>query len=556
MCKRPFFNVIMGMFCIMCIMVVLIVYLDAKKLERPNIVFIIADDLGWNDVGFHGSDQIPTPNIDLLAQSGIALERYYTHCICTPSRSALLTGKYAHTTGMQGYPLTNGEDRGLPTTEKIMPQYFKDLGYATHLIGKWHVGISRTEFLPTVRGFDNHFGHRGGFIDYYEYTLEEEASYTENGPSKVSGMCLYRNLTPAWDVEGYITDVYTDAAKSIIESHEETKPLFLMVAHNAPHSGNDGALLQAPHEDVRSMRHVESPERRIYAAMVKKLDESVGDILEALYVKGILENTIIVFITDNGGMTSGPSVNYASNWPLRGLKMSPFEGGVRGVGLLWTSSLLPNHLWNGYIHVSDWLPTLLRAVGAEPPPNLDGLDLWKDIELNKPSSRKEMFEIDDYVGYASIISGDFKLVIGNVTKEYSNHQGWDLLGVIGASPLYEDNIRKSKTFSVLEKIGMPFDRTENILKNNNKVNCNVNENNDSDLCYPENDKLCLFNIKEDPCERRDVSQVYPELVMKLKKNLENEMAGMKPRTPIPMIRDPRSAPSLFNYTWAPFADDL
>ncbi|XP_031768310.2 arylsulfatase J-like isoform X2 [Galleria mellonella] len=450
---------------------------------------------------------------------------------------------------MQGYPLVNSEDRGIPKTEKIMPQYFKDLGYATHLVGKWHVGISRTEFLPTLRGFDSHFGHRGGYIDYYEYTLEEDLD-----SSKVSGMCLYRNLTPAWDVEGYITDVYTETAKAIIESHDETKPLYLMVAHNAPHSGNDGALMQAPPEDVRSMRHVELPGRRIYAAMVKKLDESVGDILEALLLKGILEKTIIIFVTDNGGMTSSSS--YGSNFPLRGMKMSPFEGGVRGVGLLWAPGLLPDYLWKGYIHVADWLPTLLSAVGAKLPEGIDGLDLWNHIKLNKTSPRNNIFEIDDYTGYASIISGDFKLVTGNVTIKYSHHKGRDLVGVIGTEHSYEDNIRKSKMYSVLEKIGRPFNITNISLKTNSKINCKGKDNEDNDLCYPHNDKLCLFNIKEDPCEKIDLAEVYPDLVIKLEKDLKMEMTRLIPRYPIPVFRDTRSAPRLFNYTWAPFADSL
>ncbi|RVE43407.1 hypothetical protein evm_011944, partial [Chilo suppressalis] len=169
----------MGFLYILCILLlsltitVLSVKVNGKNDNRRHIVIIIADDLGWNDVSSHGTDQVMTPNIDSLGYAGVTLGRYYSHCICTPSRSALLTGKYAYTTGMQGYPLTNGEDRGLPTTEKILPQYLKELGYATHLVGKWHVGGSREKYLPTKRGFDTYFGHRGGFVDYYEYTSEE-----------------------------------------------------------------------------------------------------------------------------------------------------------------------------------------------------------------------------------------------------------------------------------------------------------------------------------------------------------------------------------------------
>ncbi|XP_028175730.1 arylsulfatase B-like [Ostrinia furnacalis] len=540
----------MGTFYILFIAVISAVVVHGTfDMKKQNIVFIMADDLGWNDVSFHGTDQILTPNIDMLGYSGVALERYYSHCICTPSRSAFLTGKYAHVTGMQGYPLTNSEDRGLPITEKILPQYLKELGYATHLVGKWHVGGSRGEYLPLKRGFDTHFGHMGGFVDYYEYTLEEKLSN-----DLVSGLNLYRNETPAWDVEGYLTDLYNKEAISIIKSHDESTPLFLMLAHMAPHGSNDGALLQAPPQDVRTMRHVESPERRIFAAMVKKLDDSVGDVVEALEEKGILNNTIIVFVSDNGAMTSGNSVNYGSNWPLRGLKMSPFEGGIRLAGVMWTPLPKANHLYRGYVHVVDWLPTLLNAVGAELPNNIDGISLWDDIIINKESSRKEMFEIDDMFGFASIISNDFKLVTGNVTPEYSDYQGGgSLLRIIGKPPSYFDAIKKSKAYKSLEKIDRLKD-TEYYknVRNTLKVNCDHID--ESQICYTKSDKLCLFNIKDDPCETKDLSALFPDLVESMLLRLTEEKKRLIPRSPL--YRNPKSNPAFFNYTWTTFADHL
>ncbi|CAH2105720.1 unnamed protein product [Euphydryas editha] len=511
--------------------------------NRPNVVLIIADDMGWDDVSFHGSNQILTPNIDLLAYTGVALERYYSHSVCTPSRAALLTGKFAHVTGMQGYPLTNGEDRALPITEKTLPQYFKEVGYSTHLVGKWHVGQSRVEYLPTSRGFDSHFGHRGGYIDYYEYTLLEEWSI-----GQVLGLDLFRNLTPAWDVEGYITDIYTEEAKSIISTHDVSKPLFLMLAHNAPHSANEGAPLQAPPDIVRSLRHIELPQRRYYAAMVKKLDDSVGDIVKTLSKKGILDNTIIVFISDNGGITSGISVNYAINWPLRGLKMSPFEGGIRVNGLVWSKNLTEGeHLWRGYMHVSDWLPTLSSAVGLDPPPNIDGVDLWNSIVSNKESKRDVIFEINDYTGFMAIISDDYKLVTGVVPPDYSNHQGDIFRGIIGTSPSYEKAIRNSATYTVLSDIGISFQMNDTNLRNEMKVSCNVNRLM-SEICYPKNGTWCLFNIKEDPCELKDLSSTHPNIAAKLFSRLETEMKRLIPRK-VPHETNLYAAPSLHNYTW-------
>lgn len=220
------------------------------------------------------------------------------------------------------------------------------------------------------------------------------------------------------------------------------------------------------------------------AAMVKKLDDSVGDIVEALYNKGILKNTLIVFTSDNGGMTIGNSVNYASNWPLRGTKMSPFEGGVRVAGLVWFSIMnRKNHLWNGYMHMIDWLPTLIRAAGYEPPKDIDGIDQWDAILENKESKREELFEIDDYIGFASIISGDFKLVTGNASSEYYDYYGGDLRGVIGHSPSYTEAVEKSVIYSVLKNIDKPFNMGDTNLRNDIKVNCSKEH---SDICFPQN----------------------------------------------------------------------
>lgn len=222
--------------------------------------------------------------------------------------------------------------------------------------------------------------------------------------------------------------------------------------------------------------------------MVKKLDDSIGDVIEALCDKGILDNTIIVFISDNGGMTSGRSQNYASNWPLRGLKFSPFEGGVRVVGLLWTSTMNPaSHLWNGYIHIVDWLPTILGAAGIERPTDIDGINLWDDIISNRESKREEFFEVYDYIGFITITSGDYKLVTGNVSLAYSNYQGGDYRRFVGREPSYINAVKNSKVYSVLDKIGKSFQVEDTALRNELRVDCNNNVN-EEDLCYPGNGK--------------------------------------------------------------------
>ncbi|KAI8424447.1 hypothetical protein MSG28_002935 [Choristoneura fumiferana] len=511
----------------------------ANKPNNSTIAIVVNCNgtVGIRNFFFHGSDLVQTPNIDMLAYTGVALERFYTHCLC-----------------MQGYPLVQSEDRYLPLDQKILPQYLKEIGYATHLVGKWHVGLSRTQALPTMRGFDSHFGHRGGYIDYYEYTLEELWNET-----KVSGYDLYRDMTPAWDAEGYITDLYNDEAKSIIARHDASSPLFLMVAHNAPHVGNGGAELQAPPGEVRRMRHIESQQRRILAAMIKKLDDSVGDIVKSLYKKGILNNTIIVFTSDNGGMPSEHTTNYGSNWPLRGTKMSPFEGGVRVVGLLWKANLNPvSRLWNGYMHISDWLPTLLRATGVDPPSDLDGFDQWANIISNKTSNRSEIFEIDDYgQGFYAIMSEEYKLITGHVTKEFGDYQGHDLNGDTGSIPSYTNALKSSLVYSVLQSLGTSFKIGDEKLRNELKIECNIGtDKRDKILCYPENGKTCLYNIKEDPCETKDLTKTHPETVSRLMERLEEEKKRLVPRTVVPVARDQRSRPSLHDFSWTTWADNI
>lgn len=226
--------------------------------------------------------------------------------------------------------------------------------------------------------------------------------------------------------------------------------------------------------------------------MVKKLDDSVGKIMKALYQKGILENTIVVFVSDNGGMTTGEYHNYASNYPLRGLKTTPFEGGVRVVGLVWSASLNnTDHYWDGYMHVSDWMPTLLTAANLEVPSNIDGISHWESFSSNRPSKRTTMYEIDDYTGYASVIYGDYKLVTGNINERYSNHQGSDLQEIIGKAPSYTDAILGSTMYNILKLLGKPFPITDLSLRNRTVIECNSTS---TDTCFPANGETEIIII--------------------------------------------------------------
>jgi arylsulfatase B len=197
-------------------------------------------------------------------------------------------------------------------------QYLKEAGYATHAIGKWHQGFHRREYTPTYRGFDSHFGYWNGLQDYYTH---EVASSLET--EDFLGFDMRRNMSVARDTRGkYSTDLFTAEAVRLIENHRpEAGPMFLYMAHLAPHSGNDREPLQAPDEEVAKFAYVRDPERRIYAAMMSKLDESVGEVVAALRRNSMLHNSVIVFMADNGAATQGTHYNRGSNYPLRGVSL-------------------------------------------------------------------------------------------------------------------------------------------------------------------------------------------------------------------------------------------
>lgn len=232
-------------------------YATTQKSQKPNIVFILADDLGFNDCSFRGSSQIPTPNLDALAFSGVILNRYYVAPICTPSRAALMTGKYPIHTGMQHGVIYGMEPRGLPLNEKILPQYLNDLGYKSHFAGKWHLGHYKRAYTPLYRGFNSHTGYWTGHQDYSDHTAMEHGTW---------GLDMRRGLEVAYDLHGkYTTDVITEESVRVIESHNTSRPLFLYIAHVAVHSANPYNPLPAPDEYVANFTHIDDYKRRRFA---------------------------------------------------------------------------------------------------------------------------------------------------------------------------------------------------------------------------------------------------------------------------------------------------
>ncbi|XP_020289254.1 arylsulfatase B-like [Pseudomyrmex gracilis] len=513
--------------------------------QPPHIVVIIADDLGWNDVGFRGVSELLTPNIDALAYNGVILNRHYTLPICTPSRTAFLTGQYAIRTGMQGFPLRGAEPRGIPLNVTLLPQYLQRLGYATHLVGKWHVGYHTRNHGPTRRGFDTFFGYYSGFIEYFSHLLIE---------SNQTGYDLHRIAGDTDTVEyrnDYAVDMVTTEAENIISSHNPEKPLYLQLAHLAPHSTSAEEVMEVRNwtETNITFGYIDDINRRKYASVIGALDESVGRVIDALNKADMLKNSIVIFISDNGAQTEGFMHNYGSNYPLRGLKLSLFEGGVRGVACVYSNLIAhSSRVSKELFHITDWLPTLYSAAGGNPNDlkqfDLDGIDQWAMIARAKRSKRKSILvNIDEKANSEAAIVKNYKLV--RDTSDYHKHYG--------KRAYREYNFTRISTSPAATAIASiskyALDPTEvRRLRNEATITCD-------DLADVSNcaNRTCLFDVYKDPCENTDLSASYPTIVKKLSAYIDSYKSILMKQTNAPV--DPAGFPYNFNGTWMPWLPD-
>jgi arylsulfatase A-like enzyme len=368
---------------------------------KPNIVYIVSDDQGWKDVGYHGSD-IRTPHIDELAKGGARLEQFYAQPFCTPTRAALMTGRYPFRYGLQTVVIASGHTYGLATDEWLLPQALKDAGYETAIIGKWHLGQADRKYWPRQRGFDHQYGPLIGEIDYFTHEQHHVLDW-------------FRDNQPVKE-KGYSTTLLGDDAVRLIESHDVSRPLYLYLAFNAPHTP-----YQAPQVDLDRYRNVSDPSRRAYAAMISAMDDQIGRVVEALRKKNMRDNTLIVFQSDNGG-TANPMFAGegdmskiripVDNGPLRDGKGTLYEGGTRVIALAnWPGHINPGVTIDEKIHVVDMYPTLAGVAGASLAKTkpLDGLDVWGTISKGKPSPRTEIvYNIEPF--RAGVREGDWKLI--------------------------------------------------------------------------------------------------------------------------------------------------
>jgi arylsulfatase A-like enzyme len=332
---------------------------DALPETPPNIILILTDDQGWADVGFNGSTEIPTPNLDRLAGQGTIFSNgYVSHPYCSPSRAGLLTGRYqarfGHDCNMP-YHGNNDETVGTPLSETMMSEALKGEGYRTAAIGKWHLG-DHPALHPPAQGFDHWFGFPGGAMNYWGVQTDELRT-------------VYRNSVPvAPEKLTYLTDDFTDEAISFISDEEAEKPFFIYLAYNAPHAPD-----HAPAKYLEQTKHIEYGGRSIYAAMVNAVDSGVGRIDSTLIANGLKENTIVVFLSDNGGRGE-----YADNRPFRGYKGMLFEGGIKvPFFITWPGHLPQGKVYPKVVSALDVFPTFLEAAGGDLAnyPKLDGKSL-------------------------------------------------------------------------------------------------------------------------------------------------------------------------------------
>ncbi len=449
--------------------------------QQPNIVILLADDLGWSDVGFHGNTEIDTPALDRIAREGMQLDRFYATPICSPSRSALLTGRDPMKLGTAYGVVMPWNNHAVSSSEHFMSERFQKAGYQTAIVGKWHLGHSLPEHHPNQRGFDHFFGHLHSEVNYFPPFLRQ------------GGTDLQRNgVTVEPEPKSYETFMLAEEAIDFIEQRDRSRPFFLYVPFIAPHTP-----LQAPQELLDKYQNINThlqparsadtdntrtlskwllqpSARPAYAAVVDGMDQAIGRILDSLDDQCISDNTIVMFMSDNGG--AAYSVGGADNYPLRGGKGDTYEGGIRVVAAIrWPAILEAGSQYNSIMSMMDVFPTLAAAAGITPEniQPLDGKDFSTALINNQPIART------DYLHFVSEIPQRdyFNLTVFNDT--------WKLVQIIN--------------------------QQQNSMTLTNQ----------------------LFRISEDPYEQHDLAAQYPDVVSQLAQEIDRWRA----QSPVNPVRN-------------------
>ncbi len=383
----------------------------------PNILLMVADDAGWRDVGYHGSE-IRTPNLDKLMQEGVELNQFYVCPTCSPTRASLLTGRYASRYGILG-PIAMESEQALPDDTLTLPALLRQNGYSTAITGKWHLGL-RPEHGPRQYGFDHTYGYLHGQIDQYTH--------------------IYKNGDRSWhrndvfiEEKGHATDLIRNEAIRFIKTiRDKSKPFFLYTTFSVPHYP-----LQEEDKWVEPYSSIENESRRLFAASVTHMDDAVGQLVETLETENLRDNTLVIFISDNGGQENwfptfeyegkhGPNDRLGDNRPLRDWKGSLYEGGIRVPAFLNWPSRLAHRKVEQVANAIDLYPTLASLSGTLIPEcaGIEGLNLWDYVSNETPPRGRTLYWRTS--GQLVIRRGEWKLVFTGETPEEGKKELFNL----------------------------------------------------------------------------------------------------------------------------------
>jgi len=393
------------------------------RASKPNIVFIMADDLGYTDLSCYGRREYKTPNVDRLAAEGIRFLRAYANSsVCTATRTALITGRYQYRLpiGLEE-PLVSASGRkvGLPPEHPTIASLLKKAGYGTTLIGKWHMG-RLPMYGPLQSGYDHFWGFRGGSLDYFTHKFGNAASDTDD----------------LWDDDvkihqnGYLTDLLGDRAVKVIGDYARAKQPFLLSLHlNAPHWPWETSTDEAESLRIKTLRHDDGGSQKTYAGMVTRLDLQVGRVLKAIESAGIANNTLVIFTSDNGGE------RFSDTWPFTGRKTELLEGGLRIPAVVrWPGHIRPGSVTNQISISMDWLPTFLAVAGAQADPAYpsDGMNLLPTLRQNPAPVSRKLFWRYKFNAQRAMLDGDMKWLKINENEFLFN---------VDADPLERANLK-------------------------------------------------------------------------------------------------------------------
>ncbi len=444
-------------------------------MTKPNIIVILADDMAYGDIGCFGNPDVQTPNLDRLASDGICLTQHYSASpVCAPARAGLMTGRYPHRTGTIDTLEGRGLDR-LCLDEVTIADTLKSAGYATGLVGKWHLGAIDPRYHPNRRGFDETACFRGGWSDYWQWRLDYNGSFKQ--------------------ADGrYLTDVFSEEAVGFISRHRD-KPFFLHLTYNAPHFP-----MQVPDEDAdpfREMGKFTEGVCRVYG-MNRRMDTGIGRILDELDRLGLSENTLVFFASDNGPdfTGAGDMCKRRSNGDFNGEKCLAYEGGVRVPAMVrWPAGLQGGQRLHDVLHFTDWHPTLASVAGANPAPRgpLDGRNMLPALRGEQEAEDRTLFwQWNRYTPVptcnAAVRSGPWKLV----------------------RPAIEEAMHMSREDGDLD----------NKLKYEPDSITDIYRGPEPARTVPPPPPPLLFNIDDDPYERNDLASQRPEMVSKLQQSID------------------------------------